>query len=133
VPGQDYPESWDIDQRNESDEQDEVYQHESAALDDPQADRVAAARERGRAAARMLGTALKTAAEMAGDVPADAAVPADQFRKGMIVRHPEYGLGTIVAVSGPGTRRMVTVHFASTADDRRFVVDRSPLRPVKCP
>ncbi len=54
------------------------------------------------------GSGLKTAADLlsAGEVPLAA------YREGSQVRHPEYGDGTIVAVSGRGPKRSVRVRFA---------------------
>ncbi|HEY2893893.1 MAG TPA: UvrD-helicase domain-containing protein [Pirellulales bacterium] len=75
---------------------------------------------------------LATANELGGG-PALAAPPIspDVFFLGMIVKHPEYGLGKIVALSGKGSRRMATVAFASAAGERKFVLAQSPLRPTK--
>ena len=53
------------------------------------------------------------------------------FHQGMIVRHPEYGLGKIMALSGSGDRRSATVAFASSARQKKFVLAKSPLRPAK--
>ena len=52
------------------------------------------------------------------------------FLVGMQVRHPRYGLGTVVDVSGMSRRRTVTVDFV--ADNRRecFVEAKCPLQPV---
>jgi len=85
----------------------------------------------GRAAAR-VARPLATANELNGG-PALAAPPVspDVFVLGMIVKHPEYGLGKIVALSGKGSRRMATVAFASAAGERKFVLAQSPLRPTK--
>ena len=73
---------------------------------------------------------LTTAAEMANGGTSPAANP-DDFRQGMIVRHPEYGLGRIVALSGGGPGRQATVDFASAAGRKKFVIAKSPLRPVR--
>ena len=74
---------------------------------------------------------LTTAAELAGG--GDAAPPADPdaFRQGMVVRHPTLGLGRVVALSGSGAARKATVDFASSAGRKRFILSKSPLRPVK--
>ncbi len=48
----------------------------------------------------------------------------------MIVKHPEYGLGKIVALSGSGIKRKATVMFASSAGEKRFLLIHSPLRPA---
>jgi DNA helicase-2/ATP-dependent DNA helicase PcrA len=84
---------------------------------------------------------LRTAAELASgtDAPTRAAsatagepaFPAAAFRAGMAVRHPEYGLGKIVAVSGQGSQRIATVAFAADARQRKFVLQRSPLAPIQ--
>lgn len=52
------------------------------------------------------------------------------FSVGMQVRHPRYGLGTVVDVSGMSRLRTVTVEFE--VGDRResFVESKCPLQPV---
>src|SRR5262249_49165084 len=65
---------------------------------------------------------LRTAAELAmGPAQAQVAAAAEAFSQGMVVRHPEYGLGKIVALSGSGVRRMATVSFA-TAGEKKFIL-----------
>ena len=44
----------------------------------------------------------------------------------MLVRHPKYGLGRIVALSGSGPSRKATVDFASAAGRKKFVLERKP-------
>jgi DNA helicase-2/ATP-dependent DNA helicase PcrA len=74
---------------------------------------------------------LTTAAELAnGGAPLPPVAP-DVFSHGMLVRHPKYGLGRIVALSGMGPDRMGTVDFASAAGRKKFVLSDSPLRPVR--
>jgi hypothetical protein len=48
----------------------------------------------------------------------------------MAVRHPEYGLGKIVALGGSGARRTATVNFASAAGQKKFVLEGCALRPL---
>jgi DNA helicase-2/ATP-dependent DNA helicase PcrA len=60
-----------------------------------------------------------------------AAVSPDAFYQGMVVKHPEYGLGKVVALSGSGPRRSATVAFASSAGQKRFMLMHSDLRPIK--
>ncbi|MEX0675690.1 MAG: UvrD-helicase domain-containing protein, partial [Pirellulales bacterium] len=83
------------------------------------------------AAKRPIGP-LATAAELhrgrQGDAP---RVSPEVFHQGMLVRHPDYGLGKIVALSGSGARRSATVLFASDAGEKNFVLAKSPLRPAK--
>ena len=81
---------------------------------------------RGPAAAAQL----TTAAEMVSGGVSAAACP-DDFCLDMLVRHPEYGLGRVMALSGSGNSRRVTVNFASRAGQKKFVIAKSPLRPVK--
>ncbi len=52
------------------------------------------------------------------------------FHQGMIVRHPQYGLGKIAALSGSGIKRKATVVFAAGAGEKRFLLIHSPLRPA---
>ena len=74
---------------------------------------------------------VMTAAELeGGNAPVAPRVSADVFHQGMIVKHPEYGLGKIVALGGSDARRTATVHFA-TAGERKFVLQQSVLRPVR--
>ncbi|MBL9125026.1 MAG: ATP-binding domain-containing protein, partial [Planctomycetaceae bacterium] len=82
---------------------------------------------------RSGGPRLTTGAELAGQSAAHRlpAVPPDTFCLDMVVCHPEYGLGRIVALSGEGQRRSATVRFASAAGERKFVLAKSPLRPAK--
>ncbi|HEX4143268.1 MAG TPA: UvrD-helicase domain-containing protein [Pirellulales bacterium] len=74
---------------------------------------------------------LATAAELHEAAPqAIAPVSPDDFAQGMVVRHPEYGLGKIIALSGAGPRRLATVAFASSAGQKKFVLSQSQLRPA---
>ncbi|MBN1911867.1 MAG: UvrD-helicase domain-containing protein [Pirellulales bacterium] len=73
---------------------------------------------------------LTTAAQMANGGTAESVSP-EAFHQGMVVLHPQYGLGRIIALSGSGANRKATVAFASSAGQRQFVLARSPLQPVK--
>jgi DNA helicase-2/ATP-dependent DNA helicase PcrA len=81
---------------------------------------------------------LTTAAELcASSIPTkacDAPSPGphpDAFQHGMLVRHPEYGLGKILALSGTGVKRTATVAFAQGAGEKRFILAHSKLAPAK--
>lgn len=89
-----------------------------------------AARPAGPALRDVLPLQLTTAAELAGGAPLPPVAP-EVFHQGMLVRHPEHGLGRIVALSGAGAGRKATVDFASAAGRKKFVLAASPLRPVK--
>ncbi|REJ91715.1 MAG: ATP-dependent DNA helicase [Planctomycetota bacterium] len=75
---------------------------------------------------------LTTAADLLNGTNAAAKLPIG-FSVGSQVRHPRYGVGTVVDVGGFGHRRTVTVAFQ--ADDRRetFVAAKSPLQPIGRP
>ena len=69
------------------------------------------------------GAALESGTNMSADLPIG-------FGIGMQVRHPRYGLGTVIAVSGLSRMRTVTVEF--TVDNRResFIAAKCPLQPA---
>ncbi len=54
----------------------------------------------------------------------------EAFSLGMIVEHPEYGTGKIVALSREGMRRQANVVFHADGQERRFILIHSHLRPV---
>ncbi len=91
----------------------------------------------GPAAARPVGPAwhgksLQTAAELfSSATPGPAGLAPESFFQGMVVRHPEYGLGKVIALSGSGPRRTATVAFLAGAGQKKFVLSQSPLRPAK--
>ncbi len=76
---------------------------------------------------------LTTGAELANGGEPSPPVSPDAFHQGMLVRHPRYGLGRVVALSGTGPGRKATIDFASAAGRKKFLLAGSPLRPVKGP
>jgi len=74
---------------------------------------------------------LTTAAELANGGQPSPAVSPDVFHQGMLVRHPKYGLGHVIAASGSGSGRKATVDFGTHGGRRKFRLADSPLRPVK--
>jgi DNA helicase-2/ATP-dependent DNA helicase PcrA len=50
----------------------------------------------------------------------------------MLVTHPEYGPGAIVALSGAGAKRTATIQFFN-AGQKKFRLAQSPLAPMKPP
>ena len=52
------------------------------------------------------------------------------FRKGMLVKHPEYGPGTILKLTGTGAKRTATVQFF-TEGEKKFRLLHAPLQPVQ--
>ena len=83
-----------------------------------------------RDAARSGIPSLMTAAQLASPAETATGLSPEVFHQGMVVLHPEYGLGKIVALSGGGPRRTATVAFGS-AGERKFVLAQSALLPVK--
>jgi DNA helicase-2/ATP-dependent DNA helicase PcrA len=86
-------------------------------------------------------TAAELAASPKGNRETSSALPAnryqtpdthpDSFHHGMLVRHPDYGLGKILALSGTGVKRTATVAFAQGAGEKRFILAHSKLQPAK--
>ncbi len=76
------------------------------------------------------GFRVTTAAELAG-IAAAPILDDDlaKFRAGVMVRHPEYGLGRIVAIDGAGPNRKGRVAFVVGAE-RTFVLAKSPLKTI---
>jgi DNA helicase-2/ATP-dependent DNA helicase PcrA len=86
-------------------------------------------------------TAAELAAAPKGSRETSSALPAnryqtpdthpDSFHHGMLVRHPDYGLGKILALSGTGVKRTATVAFVQGAGEKRFILAHSKLQPAK--
>ncbi len=74
---------------------------------------------------------LRTAAEMLGGRQRCEDVDPDVFRQGMVVLHPEYGIGKVVALGGSGGERTATIDFALAAGRKKLTLAGSALRPVK--
>lgn len=72
---------------------------------------------------------LTTGAALAAGQNSEVAVPVG-FALGMTVRHPRYGLGTVVNVSGLSRHRIVTVEFETDQRTEKFVAHKCPLQPV---
>ena len=53
----------------------------------------------------------------------------DGFEKGQLVQHEQYGIGTVLEVSGFGALRKVKIHFA-TQGDRTFIANKVKLKVV---
>ncbi len=73
---------------------------------------------------------LITAAQL--DRPGELApISPDEFYQGMLVLHPEKGLGHVVALSGSGRSRKAVVDFKSPPCRVSLVLAKSALRPVR--
>ncbi|QGJ70669.1 ATP-dependent DNA helicase [Planctomycetales bacterium 10988] len=91
----------------------------SGGDDEPNASTSASREDRRTRARRKQETSRKVSQEV------------EQFATGMAVRHPHYGLGKIIALSGTGINRKATVRFVSQAGEKSFVLAHSPLVPTK--
>lgn len=77
-------------------------------------------------------SSLTTAASLAGEPERKTPPPRpnpNAFAQGMRVKHPEYGLGKIVALAGNGDGRTATVNFVA-AGEKKFILSRSTLQPL---
>lgn len=81
-----------------------------------------------------LTTAAALLGSLGGIVAGEAhpRVNLDAFQIGVLVVHPEFGLGRITATEGEGTGRKGKVAFA-VGPPRTFVFARSPLKPMSKP
>ncbi len=74
---------------------------------------------------------LRVAADMVGDGQRRTDIDPDVFRQGMVVLHPEYGIGKVVALGGSGGERTATIDFPSAAGRKKLTLSGSDMRPVK--
>ena len=75
---------------------------------------------------------VMTAAEMLGEsTTGRGRADPEAFVQGMLVSHPEHGLGKITALSGSGEKRSATIQFFNPSRQRRFRLVHSHLQPVK--
>jgi DNA helicase II / ATP-dependent DNA helicase PcrA len=77
-----------------------------------------------------LRALLMTGADLLNGGPPVVTANSHRFDEGMLVRHPRYGLGTVIEVSRVSTRTNVTVKFAQDGRIQTFVAEKSPLQPV---
>jgi DNA helicase-2/ATP-dependent DNA helicase PcrA len=75
---------------------------------------------------------MTTAAAMLGNEPRQETDP-ESLCPGMLITHPEYGLGKIIGLSGEGRRRSARVQFFSVTREMSFVLVHCQLQPVKSP
>jgi DNA helicase-2/ATP-dependent DNA helicase PcrA len=81
---------------------------------------------------RVAAPLITTAAQLEGVAAAPVTpMSPELFHQDMLVMHPDYGLGKIIALSGSGPRRQATVAFAAGAGEKKFMLMRSALRPAK--
>ena len=100
-------------------QEDEVSQDESLA--NP---------KRKRDASPVLTSGLITAADLLTKQSRPRVSPS-VFKHGMVVEHPEYGAGTIIALSGEGAKRNAVVRFFGDLSERTFRLAFSDLAPAE--
>ncbi len=76
------------------------------------------------------GFALTTAADLLAGNGKSIEIPTG-FPVGSAVRHPRYGKGFVLSVNGFGPRRTVTVEFEEGGRKETFMVQKSPLQPLR--
>ena len=67
---------------------------------------------------------------MCRGVPAPENGNGAAYAEGMLVRHPNYGTGRIIEVSGYGALRKVKIRF-SAAGERSFIADKVTFEVVR--
>ena len=75
------------------------------------------------------GFRLTTAAALGGDGAVSGPSDLNAFRPGVVVVHPMYGLGKIMAIEGAGPDRKGRVSF-TVGGERTFILAKSPLKPL---
>lgn len=81
----------------------------------------------------MPGLKLTTGAALAAGLAQPVELPVG-FTVGMQVRHPRYGVGTVIAISpGLSRHRTLTVQFAEADRQETFVAGMCPLQPLGRP
>jgi len=63
---------------------------------------------------------------------AEAGRPSpEQFELGMLVKHPDYGPGRVIALSGRSDKRQATIQFLQPPEKHEFILRFSELRPLR--
>lgn len=73
---------------------------------------------------------LMTGADLLAAAAAREPEAAGSFSVGMSVRHPRYGVGKVVKVSGLSRNRLITIQFDDDGRTETFVAGKNPLQPV---
>jgi DNA helicase-2/ATP-dependent DNA helicase PcrA len=105
--------------------------HEGSQVefDDEAAPQVGRRRAKADAAAAIPRPRLMTGADLLAGLAREAETVSG-FAPGMTVRHPSYGLGTVVELGGFSRTRTITVVFEDDGRRETFVAGKNPLQPV---
>jgi DNA helicase-2/ATP-dependent DNA helicase PcrA len=118
-------EDWD-----ESQETSAVRRLDSAHAEDDEYSQIEPPHKGTRGQPTALTSGLKTAAELLATSDRPKISP-NAFAHGMLVQHPQYGAGTIIALSGNGPKRTATVRFINDNQERKFRLLFSDLTPAQ--
>jgi DNA helicase-2/ATP-dependent DNA helicase PcrA len=77
----------------------------------------------------IVQTAAEMFAEATSDEVAPQRLPPEMYHLGMIVNHPDYGAGKVVALGGTGKKRTGTIDFFN-GEQKKFRLAQCPLQPV---
>ena len=77
----------------------------------------------------LIQTATEMFSEATSEVPVPKRFPPEMFQLGMLVNHPDYGAGKLVALGGTGKKRTGTVDFFS-GEQKKFRLAQAPLQPA---
>jgi len=136
-PVSQWQDSFDVEEFGDEDLADEIAPQHVSARELPPASNLASA----NAAAKVM-TAAELISESAGKTHSansrgrtkrretEDRVDPEMFELAMVVKHPEYGLGKIVALSGSDDKRTATVQFVGGAGEKKFRLAHSPLQPA---
>ncbi len=72
---------------------------------------------------------LMTGADLLKQIPEAAEIP-QGFSIGMRVRHPRYGVGTVMSMSGYARKRTLNVLFDREEESQTFMAAHCPLQPL---
>jgi DNA helicase II / ATP-dependent DNA helicase PcrA len=74
--------------------------------------------------------ALMTGADLLAAAESREPPSAGGFTVGMSARHPRYGVGKVVKISGVSRNRLITIQFDDDGRTETFVAGKNPLQPV---
>jgi DNA helicase-2/ATP-dependent DNA helicase PcrA len=73
---------------------------------------------------------LMTGADLLAASAAREPESAGGFSVGMSARHPRYGVGKVIKISGFARNRLITIQFDDDGRTETFVAGKNPLQPV---
>jgi len=77
------------------------------------------------------GKVIKTGLKTASELLSSSRTPLGAYREGSTVRHPEYGEGTILTLTGRGPKRTAKIRFLGEATEQTFRLAFADLELVR--